>query len=118
MGVAQQRRYTALRTQADFDRVFEQGRNVAGKRIVAWVGSGEWAARRLGMKVTKKTFRLATERNRAKRLIRESFRLLRPSLAETPWDLVVIARRNILAAKEPEVRKEMAWALKKLKVKS
>ena len=82
--------------------------------MVVWAGADGATARRLGMKVTKKTFRLATERNRAKRLLRESFRLLRPTLAATPWDLVVIARRKILDAKEPEVRKEMAWACRKL----
>ena len=69
------------------------------------------------MKVTKKTFRLAVERNRAKRLVRESFRLLLPQLADEPWDLVVVPRRGVLDVKEPDLRREMSWACGKLGLK-
>jgi len=81
-------------------------------------GDGAPPARRLGMKVTKKTFRLATERNRAKRLLRESFRLLLPQLAAEPWDLVLVPRRGILDVKEPDVRGELSWACGKLGLKA
>jgi len=122
-----------LRTQADFDRVFAQNRNVKGRLISAWAACGDGdtdavpaappppasqATRRLGMKVTKKTFRLATERNRAKRLVRESFRLLLPKLKPQAWDLIVVPRRAILDVKEPDLRKEMSWACWKLGLKS
>ncbi|MCL1909498.1 MAG: ribonuclease P protein component [Kiritimatiellaeota bacterium] len=111
----------SLRTQADFERVFAENRNIKGRLVSAWAGAGVCdtaitSERRLGMKVTKKTFRLATERNRAKRLIRESFRLLLPSLPPPPWDLIVIPRRAILAVKEPDVRRELSWACRKLRL--
>lgn len=48
---------------------------------------------RLGLVIAKKNVRLATERNRIKRVIRESFRLL-PSQA-IYLDTVVLARRGI-----------------------
>jgi len=116
-----------LRTQTEFDRVFAQNRTVKGRLMSAWAADGDGdanavpppppasqATRRLGMKVTKKTFRLATERNRAKRLVRESFRLLLPKLSDLAWDLVVVPRRGILDVKEPDVRREMSWACRKL----
>ena len=115
----------SLRTQAEFDRVFAQNRSVKGRLISAWAapagvenpGGSPPAQCRLGMKVTKKTFRLATERNRAKRLVRESFRLLLPKLPGGAWDLVVVPRRGILDVKEPDVRGEMSWAYRKLGLK-
>ena len=58
--------------------------------------------------VSKKTFHDAVDRNRAKRLMREAFRHLRPSFAGGPWDLVLVAKRRILEAKEPEVRADLA----------
>ena len=112
--------------QADFDRVFAQNRNIKGKLVSVWIACPQYdknapeqmpdtapPERRLGMKVTKKTFRLATERNRAKRLLRESFRLLLPQLRVSQWDLVAIPRRKILEAKEPDVRKELSRACEK-----
>ena len=101
-------------TQADFDRVFAQKHEIAGRYLVARAGFGDEMSRRFGMKVTKKTFHLSTDRNRAKRLLRESFRLLRPDFSSKPWDLVVIARHRILDVGQPAVQRELAWACRKL----
>jgi ribonuclease P protein component, eubacterial len=100
--------------QDDFERVFAQNHEIAGKYLVARAGFGDGTARRLGLKVTKKTFHLSVERNRAKRLLRESFRLVRPSLSGEDWDLVVIARRRILGVKQQAVQSELEWACRKL----
>lgn len=61
----------------------------------------------MGVVATKKTFHDAVDRNRAKRLIRESFRLIQNELIEEPWDMVVLARRRILSLKRPEVQQEL-----------
>ena len=82
----------------------------AGRFLVVWARRGSAAESRLGVAAAKKTFRDAHERNRAKRLVRESFRLLRPSFAGGPWDLAVAARRRILSAREAQVREDLARA--------
>ncbi|MCV6615821.1 MAG: ribonuclease P protein component [Cellvibrionaceae bacterium] len=48
---------------------------------------------RLGLVIAKKNVRLAVERNRLKRLIRESFRLQQHQLP--PIDAIVLARRGM-----------------------
>lgn len=75
---------------------------------------GDGCGRRLGVVVTKKTFRDATDRNRAKRLIRESFRLLQEGFSGEPWDMVVLARRRILSMKQPDVQRELHCICRKL----
>lgn len=56
---------------------------------------------RLGVTATKKAIGNAVARNRAKRLLREAFRLSRPELdtIETKFDWVLNARRSLLYAK-------------------
>ena len=69
---------------------------------------------RYGLTVTKRTFKLAVHRNRAKRLLRDWVRFnekcLRPDM-----DYVFIARRPILDATREDGRSAMARALTYLK---
>ncbi|MFZ4499331.1 MAG: ribonuclease P protein component [Burkholderiales bacterium] len=64
------------------------------------------AGSRLGLVVAKRICRSAVARNRAKRLIRESFRLAMP--AEIPIDCVVRLRRCLAPADLPAARCELS----------
>lgn len=108
------RKTSHLRKHEDFQHVFEVGKQSFGRYITIWVNKEPQALYRIGVVATKRTFHDAVERNRAKRLIRESFRLLQPSLLYSkPWDVVVIARRSILEQKQQQVQKEMLSLFKK-----
>ena len=81
------RREQRLLHRADFDRVFKEGRRVFARGIVLhWIASPTGCAR-LGL-VTSRRFGNAVRRNRARRLVREAFRLDRHELP--PLDLVVL----------------------------
>jgi ribonuclease P protein component len=58
---------------------------------------------RLGMVIAKKNLRLATQRNRIKRLIRETFRHEQHQFHHL--DVIVLARRNLDTLDNPEIAK-------------
>jgi ribonuclease P protein component len=90
-----------------FEELYASDTKRVGRYLVAWHAPSGTDSHRLGATAAKRTFHDAHERNRAKRLLRESFRRLRPSFAGGPWDLVLVAKRSILGAKEPEVRADL-----------
>lgn len=90
----------------DFQRVFANKTNIVSKFMVVWICEGtSGEGLRLGVVASKRTFRRAVDRNRAKRLLRESFRLNRAKI-NMDLDLVIIARRKILSAKRQDVEQE------------
>lgn len=90
-----------LLKRADFLRVYEQGKRFEGRFMTVFILPGETGVQRLGVTATKKAVGKAHDRNRAKRLLREAFRLSRPELDEiqTKFDWVVNARRSLLDVK-------------------
>ena len=98
-----------------YKRVFEQGRSVKGRLLVAWAHSSDDADRKAGVVVSKKTFRHAVDRNRAKRLMREAYRLLvkdGAAPARTEW--VLIARSWMRGKKVGDVKADIATACARL----
>ena len=81
---------------ARYKRIFDRGRSVKGRLLVAWHLESPDADRMAGVVVSKKSFHEAVDRNRAKRLLREAFRLLVKEGAmpeKTEW--IFIARSAI-----------------------
>ena len=64
---------------------------------------------RLGLAIAKKSEKHAVQRNRIKRLVRESFRTHQHSLG--PYDIVVMARPGIARSSSAELRTalERVW---------
>ena len=99
---------------AKYKQVFDRGRSVKGRLLVAWHLQSPDADRMAGVVVSKKSFHDAVDRNRAKRLMREAFRLLvKDSAAPEGMIWVFIARRAILNCKCADVMKEMRWMFSK-----
>jgi ribonuclease P protein component len=90
-----------LLKRADFLRVYEHGTRFEGRFMTVFILPAKLDINRVGITATKKAIGKAHDRNRAKRLLRESFRLSRVELAaiEPKFDWVLNARRSILRVK-------------------
>ena len=80
----------------DFRECFRQNNKQVGHYMILWLREADDASQRLGVVASKKVGN-AVARNRAKRRIRELFRLNQHQLLGSS-DLLFVARRSILEA--------------------
>lgn len=105
-------RESRLAQSRDFARVRQSGQRLAlGCLIANWDRLPEGATSRLGV-VTSKKIGGAVERSRARRLLRESFRLHQHELAQ-PVELVLVARNSIAGKEFAQVEKDFLAALRR-----
>lgn len=96
----------------DFLRAKTQGRRlVCGCLILNWLPLPAAPASRLGA-VTSRKIGNAVARNRARRLLREAFRLNQDALP-SPVDLVLVARASIVGKKFSDVERDYLSALQR-----
>ena len=93
-------RGSRLTAGAEFARVFAGADRSTDRFFTVLARLNELARARLGLAIARKAAPLAVDRNRLRRLARESFRHL--SLASL--DYVVMARRDAVTASKPDLR--------------
>jgi ribonuclease P protein component len=100
-----------IRRRAEFQRVFDAGRRAHGRYLTIIAVSATRSETRLGIVASRKLGG-AVMRNRAKRLIREIFRIHTvPSMA---CDLVIIPKQGLVKAKLHEIGHDYEATLKRL----
>jgi ribonuclease P protein component len=91
-----------------FRRLYKIGRSSVQPHIAVYYRKNKLGCNRLGITATKKIGN-AVQRNRARRLIREAYRLSEEGLP-TGVDIVVVARQRAVTAGMQDVRKSLLRA--------
>ena len=103
------RKSSKLQRKSEFERLKSAPYRRAGSYMAVSVIPGEGKFAKCGVICSRKFSLLAVERNRARRMMWESFRLL--SRRILPCRMVLIPRRKIKSAGQVDVMKELETLL-------
>ena len=102
-----------LLTSRHFSAVFDSPTGKApGRSVLLLARDNGLDHPRLGLVIGKKSVKLAVERNRLKRIMRDSFRLHQEMLGGL--DIVVVARKGLGDLDNPELHQQFAKLWKRL----
>lgn len=100
----------------EFQKIYREGRFAVSKALTVYMRPNFLNVNRIGITVSKK-YGKSVKRNRIRRLIRESYTLLKDNL-RTGYDFVIVARRveDADSSELKQVYKEMRFLMKRLNV--
>jgi ribonuclease P protein component len=102
-----------LLSSQQFQAVFDSPTHKAsGKHLLLLAHANGLDHSRLGLVIGKKSVKLSVERNRIKRVIRDSFRLNQDRLGS--FDLVFVARKGLGEVDNPELHDQLLQLWKRL----
>ena len=105
---------TSLKKRAEFLHVQKEGRKWISKSFILQICPNDNKGQRFGLIVTKRLHKLAVDRNRVKRRLREAIGDVLPVKALNHYDYVFVARNDTISKPYEELKKDMVWCLKKL----
>ncbi|MEH6826096.1 MAG: ribonuclease P protein component [Motiliproteus sp.] len=103
-------RSSRLLNAGDYRTVFNGAQlKVSDRHLLILATPNQLSHSRVGLVIAKKNVRLAVQRNRVKRIIRESFRLQDAGFPNL--DIVVLARKGMGDLDNPDLRRliEQSW---------
>ena len=95
--------------------VFAQKWSAYGQTLALWAAVLPDADRRVGVVVSKRTFRRAVDRNHAKRLLREAFRLCRHQL-KPGVSVILIARSGMWGMTCEDVMRDLERVCRRARI--
>ena len=104
-----------LRYQKEYDRVYKEGKSAHDRYVVVFALKNGMNCNRISFLASGKVGN-SVQRNRARRLMRESFRTM--DKISSGYDIIIIARNKINGKKYADVKKSLEAAFRKLKIYS
>ena len=101
----------SLKNTEQFQTVYREGKSLANRYLVMYLYENHTDGNRVGISVSKKVGN-SVRRNRARRLMRESYRLMKDRLP-IGYDIIIIARNTITGRTFFEVDKSIKRAFSK-----
>jgi ribonuclease P protein component len=102
----------SLKENRDFRRLYHKGQSVVGACMVIYTQPNRLGCNRLGITASTKVGG-AVERNRARRRLKESFRLMG---LKNGFDVVIVARKRAVTAPFYSIQTEMRELFIKIKM--
>jgi len=100
-----------LRKQRDIENVFDKGAYFSERFLAIKVIKNDMSFSRFGFVVSNKISKKAVERNRAKRLLRESIRLSQKKI-KPGYDVMFVSKNGIINKDFEEVKGSVEKVLK------
>jgi len=101
-----------MRRPAEFKRAYASGRRFGNEFFTANAQVNDLSWPRLGMSIAARILRRAVDRNRVRRVIRESFRMHQQQLP--PLDIVIGARSAAVSADRARLRASLEALWRKI----
>lgn len=112
-GPASFARTARLTRPVEFRRVFASAERLTSRALTVLIAPNDLGRPRLGLAISRKAAADAVDRNRIKRIVRESFRCHQGELGG--WDIVVMARSAAATAPRNVLRAELEQHWNRLK---
>lgn len=103
-----------IKLNRDFRRLYARGKSVAGGYIVIYRSANRYGVNRVGFAVSKHLGN-AVMRNRTKRLMRESYRMLE-SRIKGASDMIIVARNRAAGKDFNSIVRDMEYVLRSLEI--
>lgn len=103
-----------LRKREDFNAIYNKGKSIPERYIVFFFKKNDLSYNRIAFLASKKVGN-SVQRNRAKRLMKESYRLSCKGITEG-YDMIFIARKTINGKKFDDVDRSLKNAVKRAKL--
>lgn len=100
-----------LRRNGDFSSIYKKGKSVGDRFVVVFYRKNNLPYNRIAFLASKKVGNSVT-RNRARRLMKESYRTIHEQLA-IGYDIIFIARKTIINSKYADVKKSIEAATRR-----
>ncbi len=103
------KKYVCIKKDKEFRFLFKKGDSIVTDAFVCYARESKRRVNRIGI-VTGKKVGNAVKRSRARRVVREAFRLIEPLLREKTqkrYDFIFVARAKTPAMKSTQVYRQM-----------